>query len=65
MDDAKKLLDSLMGQTRNLDLAEAKKKKGQNFKAKDSCKFFLLGFCPMNEELFRNTKRHLGECKRL
>lgn len=62
MDDARKLLDSLMGQTRNLELKEAKKKKGNNFKEPNSCKFYLLGFCPQYEQLFRNTKRHLGEC---
>jgi len=63
--DAKKLLDSLMGQTRNLDLKEAKKKKGNNFKESNCCKFYLLGFCPQHEELFRNTKRHLGECGKI
>jgi len=59
MDDARKLLDSLMGQTRNVDLKEAKKKKGQNFKEENVCKFYLVGFCPQNEQLFKNTKRRL------
>lgn len=62
MDDARKLLDSLMGQTRDMDLKEAKKKKGNNFKEEDVCKFHLLGFCPIDQQLFRNTKRHLGDC---
>jgi len=65
MDDAKKLLDSLMGQTRNVPLKEAKKKKGNNFKGNDVCKYYLIGFCPQHEDLFRNTKRHLGECERI
>jgi len=65
MDDAKKLLDSLMGQTRDIPLKEAKKKKGSNFKADNACKFYLIGFCPQQEQLFRNTKRHLGECEKV
>jgi len=65
MDDARKLLDSLMGQTRNMDVKEAKKKKGNNFKEDDVCKFHLLGFCPIDQQLFRNTKRHLGDCEKV
>jgi len=65
MDDARKLLDSLMGQTRDVDLKEAKKTKGQNFKEEDVCKFHLLGFCPIDQQLFRNTKRHLGDCPKV
>jgi len=47
--DAKSLLDSLMGASRNQDTAEQKKNKGNNFKKKDICKHFLLGFCPGHE----------------
>lgn len=64
MDDAKKMLDLLMGQARNQSLQEAKAKKGQNFKEDDVCKFYLLGFCPQQEQLFKSTKRHLGACSR-
>lgn len=65
MDEARKLMDSLMGQTRDIPLKEAKKKKGNNFKEDNCCKFHLMGFCPINEQLFRNTKRHLGECEKV
>lgn len=65
MDDAKALLDSLMGQARNVPLKEAKKRKGNNFKEDNVCKFYLLGFCPQHDELFRNTKMHLGECAKI
>lgn len=64
MDEARKLLDSLMGQARDVDLNEAKKNKGKNFTQDKVCKHFLLGFCPQwelaNSKL--TTKRNLGEC---
>jgi len=47
--DAKSLLDSLMGVSRNQDLKEQKKNKGNNFKADSICKHYLLGFCPTQE----------------
>eukprot|EP00401_Gymnodinium_catenatum_P041864 CAMPEP_0117515100 /NCGR_PEP_ID=MMETSP0784-20121206/30407_1 /TAXON_ID=39447 /ORGANISM="" /LENGTH=435 /DNA_ID=CAMNT_0005310909 /DNA_START=69 /DNA_END=1373 /DNA_ORIENTATION=+ len=65
MDEARKLLDSLMGNHRNVDLKEAKARKGQNFKADDVCKFYLLGFCPQHEELFSSTKRDIGRCHKI
>jgi len=65
MDDARKLLDSLMGGHRNAGLKEAKKRKGNNFKDDNVCKFYLVGFCPAHEELFHNTKRDLGECENM
>lgn len=67
MDEARKMLDSLMGQSRNVDLNEAKKNKGKNFTQDSVCKFFLLGFCPQyelaNSKL--TTKRNLGECTKV
>jgi len=64
MDEARKLLDSLMGQSRDVDLDEAKKNKGKNFTQDKVCKYYLLGFCPQwelaNSKL--TTKRNLGEC---
>lgn len=54
-----------MGSNRDVPLKEAKKRKGHNFKEDNCCKFYLLGFCPLNDELFRNTKRHLGECEKV
>mmetsp|Transcript_7958 Transcript_7958/g.18605 ORF Transcript_7958/g.18605 Transcript_7958/m.18605 type:complete len:307 (-) Transcript_7958:188-1108(-) len=65
MDDARALLDSLMGTHRNSDRKEAKAKKGNNFKEDHVCKFFLIGFCPQHEELFHSTKRDLGPCKKV
>jgi len=63
MDDARAMLDSLMGTHRNVPVKEARKMKGENFKGSDVCHFYLLGFCPKYEELFHSTKRDLGECK--
>lgn len=67
MDDAKKLLDSLMGQTRNQTLSEAKQSKGKNFMADNVCKPFLLGFCPMSElaESKMAGKRNIKECTKV
>merc|ERR1719215_1507413 len=47
--DAKSLLDALMGASRNQDLKEQKKNKGNNFKSDSICKHYLLGFCPTQE----------------
>jgi len=65
MDDARALLDSLMGNHRNLDKDEVKKKKGKNFLEDNVCKLFLVGFCPQHEELFHSTKRDIGKCSKL
>jgi len=65
MDDARKLLDSLMGAHRNVDIKEAKTRKGQNFKESNVCKPFLLGFCPQYEDLFHSTKRDMGKCQKV
>lgn len=67
MDETRKLLDSLMGQTRDQSLAEAKKTKGENFRADNVCKAFLLGYCPQSE-LFESKmagKRNIKECKKM
>jgi len=65
MEDARKLLDSLMGTRRNASLADAQKTKGENFKEDNICKFYLLGFCPQHEQLFISTKRDLGDCNKV
>jgi len=65
MDEARKLLDSLMGSHRNVDVREAKARKGQNFKEDNVCKFYLLGFCPQHEDLFHSTKRDIGTCSKV
>lgn len=67
MDEMRKMLDSLMGQSRDASLDEAKKNKGKNFTAPNVCKFHLLGFCPQNElgNSKLTTKRNLGECTKV
>lgn len=65
MDEARKLLDSLMGSHRNVDRKEAKARKGQNFKEDNICKLYLLGFCPQYEDLFHSTKRDIGKCNKV
>lgn len=63
MDDARALLDSLMGQTRNAGKDTRKKgNRGDGFKHDSVCKLYLIGFCPEHEKLFTNTRRDLGVC---
>eukprot|EP00927_Polykrikos_kofoidii_P007159 TRINITY_DN1290_c0_g2_i1.p1 TRINITY_DN1290_c0_g2~~TRINITY_DN1290_c0_g2_i1.p1 ORF type:complete len:313 (-),score=44.34 TRINITY_DN1290_c0_g2_i1:73-1011(-) len=62
MDEARKLLDSLMGSHRDLDRKLTKAKQGQHFLEDNICKFYLLGFCPQFEDLFHSTKRDIGKC---
>mmetsp|Transcript_25912 Transcript_25912/g.40429 ORF Transcript_25912/g.40429 Transcript_25912/m.40429 type:complete len:321 (-) Transcript_25912:7-969(-) len=64
--DARALLDSLMGQTRNISLDEAKKTKGKNFMKDTVCKAYLLGFCPRSElaESKMAGKRHIKGCEK-
>lgn len=63
--DAKALLDSLMGPSRDKPLAE--QKKGDGFKEKNVCKYYMVGFCPtnINDNWFHNTKRDLGKCTKV
>lgn len=60
-------MDSLMGNTRDSDLAEQKKSKGQNFKKDTVCKHFLLGFCPLNELAASKMlgKRNVQDCRKM
>lgn len=62
--DAKALLDSLMGPSRDKSKAE---KKTDEWKGKDVCKRYLVGFCPNNhlDNWFHNTKRDVGTCKKI
>jgi len=55
MEDARELLDSLMGVGRNTGAGEPK----QKFSDRDVCKFYLCGFCP--HECFQNTKKRITE----
>jgi len=63
MEDARALLDSLMGQTRDEKKDKRQKASGGNgFKHESVCKLYLVGFCPEHEQLFHNTRRDLGTC---
>mmetsp|Transcript_54944 Transcript_54944/g.154127 ORF Transcript_54944/g.154127 Transcript_54944/m.154127 type:complete len:282 (+) Transcript_54944:115-960(+) len=57
MQDARALLDSLMGPSRDKSLEEQQQTDG--WKARDVCKRYLIGFCPTNvqDNWFHNTRR--------
>eukprot|EP00928_Gymnodinium_smaydae_P074955 TRINITY_DN57974_c0_g1_i1.p1 TRINITY_DN57974_c0_g1~~TRINITY_DN57974_c0_g1_i1.p1 ORF type:complete len:324 (-),score=75.72 TRINITY_DN57974_c0_g1_i1:128-1012(-) len=63
--DAKALLDSLMGPSRDKPLSE--QQKGDGWKEKNVCKRFLVGFCPNSEHdnWFHNTRRDVGVCTKV
>eukprot|EP00929_Paragymnodinium_shiwhaense_P065828 TRINITY_DN32979_c0_g1_i1.p1 TRINITY_DN32979_c0_g1~~TRINITY_DN32979_c0_g1_i1.p1 ORF type:complete len:306 (-),score=77.98 TRINITY_DN32979_c0_g1_i1:49-966(-) len=65
MMDAKALLDSLMGPSRDAALSE--QKKGDGWKEKNVCKRYLVGFCPNNkmDNWFHNTRRDIGTCDKV
>lgn len=62
MDDARKLLDSLMGPSRNKHKDEQRRSDG--WKDAQVCKRFLVAFCPNNSQdnWFKNTRRETGIC---
>lgn len=57
MMDARALLDSLMGPSR--DKSAEEQQKGDGWKEKNVCKRYLVGFCPNNQQdnWFHNTRR--------
>lgn len=59
MEDARALLNSLMGADRNAKEGERKERK---FTDDENCRDFLLGLC--THELFTNTKIALGPCEK-
>lgn len=59
MDDARALLNSLMGNDRN---AKADQRKIRKFSDAEFCKNHLIGLCP--HDLFKNTKIDLGACEK-
>jgi hypothetical protein len=64
MDEIRKQLDSLMGQHRDVPLAQREKlKKTVVFSNHEVCKYHLCGFCPHSE--FTKTKQDLGPCPKL
>ncbi|CAK0855244.1 unnamed protein product, partial [Prorocentrum cordatum] len=64
MDDARKLLDSLMGPSRNADEKERARQDG--WKDKSVCKRYLVGFCPNDANdnwfKFKSRGRDQGLC---
>jgi len=58
MDDARALLESLMGPDRN---ARPTERRVRKFTDEDICKSYLLGLCP--HDLFKKTKMDLGMCE--
>lgn len=62
MDEAKALLDSLMGPSRNTD---SKNKTGEDFKGSNVCKNYLVGFCPADWFSTRTQfKRKFKPCEK-
>lgn len=59
MDEARALLDSLMGHDRNMDPG---KRRPRHYTDDDVCRSYLLGLCP--HTLFTNTRVDLGPCNR-
>lgn len=64
MDDARALLDSLMGPSRDKKASEQVK---DEWKEKNVCKRFLVGFCPNSSQdnWFHNTRRDIGTCNKV
>jgi len=60
MDDARALLNSLMGGDRN-DTNKGERKV-RTFKESEFCRHYLIGLCP--HTLFKNTKVDLGSCEK-
>ena len=64
MEEIRKQLDSLMGQHRDVPLAQREMlKKTVVFSNHEVCKYHLCGFCPHSE--FTKTKQDLGPCPKL
>lgn len=64
MMDAKALLDSLMGPSRDKDI---KDQRSDGWKEENVCKRFLIGFCPNNQNdcWFNARRRDLGLCTKM
>jgi len=63
MDDARALLDSIMGPSRNQAAKEEKKNGDPDFADRKICKNFLVGFCP--HDWFTVNKRQLEPCTKV
>ncbi|CAK0879120.1 unnamed protein product [Prorocentrum cordatum] len=65
MMDAKALLDSLMGPSRDKDLKEQRRSDG--WKEENVCKRYIIGFCPNNQNdcWFNARRRDLGLCTKV
>lgn len=64
MEDARRMLDSLMGPARD---AAAKDQKDDGWKEKNVCKRYIVGFCPNDakDNWFHNTRRDIGVCNKI
>ncbi|PRW39225.1 Luc7 3 [Chlorella sorokiniana] len=61
MDEFRAQLDALMGEDRNVPLAERDERRSKRkFNDENVCKYHLCGFCPYEE--FRRTKNDCGDC---
>eukprot|EP00747_Dinoflagellata_sp_TGD_P083534 gnl/TRDRNA2_/TRDRNA2_162159_c2_seq1.p1 gnl/TRDRNA2_/TRDRNA2_162159_c2~~gnl/TRDRNA2_/TRDRNA2_162159_c2_seq1.p1 ORF type:complete len:342 (+),score=71.51 gnl/TRDRNA2_/TRDRNA2_162159_c2_seq1:119-1144(+) len=65
MDDARALLDSLMGPSRDKNTKD--QPQGEGWKDKNVCKRYIIGFCPNNaqDNWFHNTRRDTGRCNKI
>lgn len=65
MEDARALLDSLMGPSRDKSAEEQQSRDG--WKEKNVCKRYLVGFCPnmAQDNWFHNTRRDIGVCSKI
>ena len=60
MDEARAILDQLMGKTRNLTDDVKSKVRDAHFSDPTVCKRYICGLCP--HLLFNATKSDIGEC---
>merc|ERR1719160_2316151 len=62
--DAKALLDSLMGPSRD---KPKDQQRTDEWKKSDVCKRYLVGFCPNSAQhnWFHNTRRDVGVCNKI
>lgn len=66
MDETRRLLDSLMGPSRDKDMKEQKRSDG--WKERNVCKRYMVGFCPNmpgEDNWFKNTRRAIGSCTKI
>lgn len=60
MDEARAMLDQLMGKTRNLSENQKDKVQKIHFNNEKVCKYYVCGLCPFIS--FHGTKSDIGKC---